>query len=138
MYSISNLISLDVSVALNYQTDDLQNLLNRAWFSGNGGCGYILKPEYLRYRLPNFRYSGTGSLTSVTSLNQSISGTGSKLPLLRYRFPNFRYILKPEYLRYRFPNFRYSGTGSLTSVTSLNQSISGTGSLTSVTQVQVP
>jgi len=42
-------------VALNYQTDDLQNMLNRAWFSGNGGCGYILKPEYLRD--PNIHYN---------------------------------------------------------------------------------
>ena len=41
MYSFS-------SVALNYQTDDDQNLLNRAMFRGNGGCGYILKPRYLR------------------------------------------------------------------------------------------
>jgi len=35
-------------VALNYQTDDRQNMLNRSWFMGNGGCGYILKPEFLR------------------------------------------------------------------------------------------
>jgi len=35
-------------VALNYQTDDQENLLNRSWFSGNGGCGYVLKPEFLR------------------------------------------------------------------------------------------
>jgi hypothetical protein len=52
-----------VSVALNYQTDDLQNLLNRAWFSGNGGCGYILKPEYLRYRFPNFRFMLLGRVS---------------------------------------------------------------------------
>jgi phosphatidylinositol phospholipase C delta len=32
-------------VALNYQTDDRQNLLNRAMFAGNGGCGYRLKPR---------------------------------------------------------------------------------------------
>ena len=37
-----------LSVALNYQTDDRQNMLNRAMFNGNGGCGYILKPRYLR------------------------------------------------------------------------------------------
>merc|ERR1711936_1314799 len=35
-------------VALNYQTDDRQNLLNRAMFAGNGGCGYRLKPRFLR------------------------------------------------------------------------------------------
>jgi len=44
-------------VALNYQTDDRQNLLNRAMFNGNGGCGYILKPRYLRE--PIFTYSPT-------------------------------------------------------------------------------
>jgi len=42
-------------VALNYQTDDRQNLLNRAMFAGNGGCGYILKPRYLRE--PDCKYS---------------------------------------------------------------------------------
>jgi len=44
-------------VALNYQTDDRQNLLNRAWFSGNGGCGYVLKPEFLRN--PSIHYNPT-------------------------------------------------------------------------------
>jgi phosphatidylinositol phospholipase C delta len=42
-------------VALNYQTDDRQNYLNRARFSANGGCGYVLKPEFLRN--PNLSYS---------------------------------------------------------------------------------
>merc|ERR1719150_561776 len=44
-------------VALNYQTDDRQNYLNRARFADNGGCGYILKPDFLRD--PNIRYSPT-------------------------------------------------------------------------------
>jgi hypothetical protein len=35
-------------VALNYQTEDKQNFLNAARFSDNGGCGYVLKPEFLR------------------------------------------------------------------------------------------
>ena len=34
-------------VALNYQTADKQNTLNRALFADNGGCGYILKPDFL-------------------------------------------------------------------------------------------
>ena len=38
-------------VALNYQTDDRQNLLNRAMFAGNGGCGYRLKPRLLKPRI---------------------------------------------------------------------------------------
>ena len=45
---ITIIIKLFLSVALNYQTDDTQNLLNRAMFRGNGGCGYRLKPRYLR------------------------------------------------------------------------------------------
>ena len=35
-------------VALNYQTEDKQNFINCARFSDNGGCGYILKPDFLR------------------------------------------------------------------------------------------
>lgn len=41
-------------VALNYQTLNIPNatpmLINRALFSLNGGCGYVLKPAYLRTR----------------------------------------------------------------------------------------
>ncbi len=36
-------------MALNYQTEDKPNLYNRAKFADNGGCGYVLKPEFLRY-----------------------------------------------------------------------------------------
>jgi len=35
-------------VALNYQTEDKQNFINRARFSDNAGCGYVLKPDFLR------------------------------------------------------------------------------------------
>ena len=35
-------------MALNYQTEDIQNIINDAKFSDNGGCGFILKPEFLR------------------------------------------------------------------------------------------
>jgi len=42
-------------VALNYQTDDRQNGLNRAMFAANGGSGYILKPRFLRD--PSLGYS---------------------------------------------------------------------------------
>merc|ERR1739844_436838 len=35
-------------VALNYQTEDKQNFINRARFSDNGGSGYVLKPQFLR------------------------------------------------------------------------------------------
>ena len=34
--------------ALNYQTHDLGMILNAAMFDANGGCGYVLKPAYLR------------------------------------------------------------------------------------------
>ena len=44
-------LTISFSVALNYQTDDRQNLFNRAMFTANGGCGYILKPRYLRWFL---------------------------------------------------------------------------------------
>src|ERR1700690_3510648 len=35
-------------VALNYQTHEQPMMLNEAMFELNGGCGYVLKPEYLR------------------------------------------------------------------------------------------
>ena len=35
-------------MALNYQTEDKQNFINRARFSDNAGCGYVLKPDFLR------------------------------------------------------------------------------------------
>jgi len=53
-------------VALNYQTDDRQNHLNRAMFAANGGCGYILKPKFLRD--PSINYSPT----SPSGLDRSL------------------------------------------------------------------
>ena len=37
-----------ILVALNYQTEDKQNFINRARFCDNGGSGYVLKPDFLR------------------------------------------------------------------------------------------
>eukprot|EP00092_Neocalanus_flemingeri_P005512 GFUD01005942.1.p1 GENE.GFUD01005942.1~~GFUD01005942.1.p1 ORF type:complete len:789 (-),score=239.22 GFUD01005942.1:53-2419(-) len=52
-------------VALNYQTDDRQNHLNRAMFAANGGSGYILKPKFLRDSITAY------SPTSPSGLNRS-------------------------------------------------------------------
>ena len=41
-------IHISFIVALNYQTEDEQNIINDGKFCDNGGCGFILKPEYLR------------------------------------------------------------------------------------------
>ena len=49
------MLDVNVAVALNYQTDDRENLLNRAMFEANGGSGYILKPLFLRE--PGHAYS---------------------------------------------------------------------------------
>ena len=35
-------------MALNYQTPDKPNQYNRAFFTINGNCGYVLKPKFLR------------------------------------------------------------------------------------------
>ena len=45
--SLINEVPLFFPVALNYQTPDKQNTLNRALFADNGGCGYIPKPDFL-------------------------------------------------------------------------------------------
>jgi len=49
-------------VALNYQTDDKQNFLNRARFTDNGGCGYVLKPDFLRRPDPMYSPLASESL----------------------------------------------------------------------------
>jgi len=36
------------SVALNYQTACREMQLNQGLFQDNGGCGYVLKPEFMR------------------------------------------------------------------------------------------
>ena len=56
-------------VALNYQTDDRQNLLNRALFTGNGGCGYQLKPRYLREPGCGFSPCRSGLFPAVLGTN---------------------------------------------------------------------
>lgn len=42
-------------MALNYQTKDKLYLINKMRFKDNGGCGYVLKPKFLRD--PNPCYS---------------------------------------------------------------------------------
>ena len=50
-------------VALNYQTDDKQVFLNSGKFMDNGGCGYVLKPSFLR--TPDANYSPLSQLDTV-------------------------------------------------------------------------
>ena len=56
-----------ILVALNYQHLDKICFLNDAKFSDNGGCGYVLKPEFLR--TPNPNYSPNLSIPSNICLN---------------------------------------------------------------------
>lgn len=51
-------------VALNYQTPSKAMLFNDALFSLNGGCGYVLKPEFLR-RGNQYGYSGRSSVLNA-------------------------------------------------------------------------
>ena len=39
---------------MNYQHLDVTNLLNDAKFSDNGGCGYVLKPDFMRRPDPDY------------------------------------------------------------------------------------
>ena len=41
-------------MALNFQTDSLPMHCNRAKFLVNGGCGYVLKPSFLRAKTYDF------------------------------------------------------------------------------------
>lgn len=36
-------------IALNTQTHDIQNIINDGMFRQNGGCGYVLKPDYMLF-----------------------------------------------------------------------------------------
>ncbi|XP_023329052.1 1-phosphatidylinositol 4,5-bisphosphate phosphodiesterase zeta-1 [Eurytemora carolleeae] len=62
-------------VALNFQQADTYNLYNRAMFQQNGGCGYVLKPEFLR--IPASASASTSALDS-SSAADSISASGSE------------------------------------------------------------
>lgn len=54
-------------VALNYQTEGRMLELNRAKFSANGNCGYILKPKCMRKgKHASVRASGSSSFPSFT------------------------------------------------------------------------
>ena len=33
--------------ALNFQTGEKEMQINQAWFKQNGGCGYVLKPDFM-------------------------------------------------------------------------------------------
>lgn len=47
-------------VALNYQSEGRMLQLNRAKFSANGNCGYVLKPECMCQGEPGARGMGRG------------------------------------------------------------------------------
>ena len=46
-------------VALNYQTDDASTFVNESKFIDNGGCGYVLKPDFLTQPHPAYSPSST-------------------------------------------------------------------------------
>jgi len=51
-------------VALNFQQPDKYNQINLAWFQPNGGCGYVLKPKYLREADDSYSNSTSDSQVS--------------------------------------------------------------------------
>ena len=63
-------------MALNYQTDDQETMLNRAMFSGNGGCGYRLKPRYLRepQLCPSYSPTSAEGLDRIRLIVEILSG----------------------------------------------------------------
>lgn len=64
-------------VALNYQTWDDDMRLNDGMFSLNKGCGYVLKPDYLR------NPSGKAKATPCTIIVTVLSGTQIPKPSLQ-------------------------------------------------------
>ncbi|CAM4468375.1 unnamed protein product [Caretta caretta] len=62
-------------VALNFQTPGLQMELQNGKFMDNGGCGYLLKPEFMRDSATQFNpYNVTGNHNPITLSIRLISG----------------------------------------------------------------
>ncbi|NWH79248.1 PLCZ1 phosphodiesterase, partial [Piaya cayana] len=66
-------------VALNFQTQGLHMELQNGKFLDNGGCGYILKPEFLRNRNSTFTPQNVGSHSNPMSLSIKVI-CGHQLP----------------------------------------------------------
>ena len=61
-------------VALNFQTADDKNQHNRAVFTQNGGCGYVLKPEYLTAKVNHYSVFTSTYETERTLKIKLVSG----------------------------------------------------------------
>ncbi|XP_043916576.1 inactive phospholipase C-like protein 1 [Protopterus annectens] len=53
-------------VAMNYQTPGQMMDLNTAWFSQNGGCGYVLRPSVMRDEVSYFSANTKGVVPGVS------------------------------------------------------------------------
>lgn len=63
-------------VALNYQTGDKPMQLNQAKFRDNGGCGYLLKPQFM-FR-DDFDPADKNTLVGVEPMNILIRIIGAR------------------------------------------------------------
>ncbi|XP_009956345.1 PREDICTED: 1-phosphatidylinositol 4,5-bisphosphate phosphodiesterase zeta-1 [Leptosomus discolor] len=66
-------------VALNFQTEGIQMELQNGKFLDNGGCGYILKPEFLRNHKSTFTPYNVGRYSKPMSLSIRLI-SGHQLP----------------------------------------------------------
>ncbi|NXC66527.1 PLCZ1 phosphodiesterase, partial [Anhinga anhinga] len=66
-------------VALNFQTPGVQMELQNGKFLDNGGCGYILKPEFLRNRNSTFTPHNVGRYSKPMSVSIRLI-SGHQLP----------------------------------------------------------
>uniref|UniRef100_A0A674HK96 Phosphoinositide phospholipase C n=1 Tax=Taeniopygia guttata TaxID=59729 RepID=A0A674HK96_TAEGU len=68
-----------ISVALNFQTPGTQMELQDGKFLDNGGCGYVLKPAFLRDRNTTFTPRNVGAYSKPMSLSIRLI-SGHQLP----------------------------------------------------------
>ena len=80
--------------ALNYQTFDLGYQLNLAMFKANGGCGYVLKPPYLRAGAETGRSST--SRNSRRDRERSVAGKLLMNPLPPLEMPPMLFRLRVQ------------------------------------------
>jgi phosphatidylinositol phospholipase C delta len=114
--------------ALNFQTFDKAMELNTALFDSNGGCGYALKPNFLRDLSPKPPRTVTMTIISGQQIKKGgsvvVEVLGNESDCIRFRtenkksssgnplwkFPLKCTILYPEFAFFRFEVFEESGS----------------------------
>lgn len=67
-------------VSLNFQTPDLPMQLNQGKFEYNGGCGYLLKPDFMRRTDRTFDPFAESPVDGVIAAQVAVSVSAAPQP----------------------------------------------------------